>query len=114
MSQCRWTYTGHRKCVLAVTFIEPLQLAASCDSVVHLWDPFMGSVVAQLDSPRNPPVNVLQSLPAPSPVLLAATTDSTLRLMDSRTCSFVNELKVESLQSCLEYCTICYFFYPPL
>ncbi|XP_067006086.2 WD repeat-containing protein 81 [Anabrus simplex] len=94
VSHCQWTYTGHRKSVMAITFLESLRLAASCDSVVHLWDPFMGSIVGQLDSTRNPPVNVLRAMPPPSTLLLASTTDATLRLVDARTCSFVNELKV--------------------
>jgi WD repeat-containing protein 81 len=94
VSHCQWTYTGHRKTVLAITFVESLRLAASCDSVVHLWDPFMGSVVAQLDSTRNPPITVLRAMQPPSTSLMAATNDATLRLLDARTCSFVNELKV--------------------
>ncbi|KAJ9590475.1 hypothetical protein L9F63_016506, partial [Diploptera punctata] len=94
VSQCQWTYTGHRKTVLAITFLESLRLVASCDSVVHLWDPFMGCVVSQLDSARNPPITVLRAMPPPSTSLMAATTDATLRLLDARTCSFVSELKV--------------------
>ncbi|XP_049766258.1 WD repeat-containing protein 81 [Schistocerca cancellata] len=104
VSPCRWTYTGHRKCVLAVALIESLRLAASCDSIIHIWDPFMGSVIAHMNSPRYPPVNVLQALPPPSRVLLAATTDTTLRLVDARTCSFVNELKVSQSATGLIRC----------
>ena len=100
MSQCQWTYTGHRKTVLAITFLESLRLAASCDSVVHLWDPFMGCMVAQLDSSRNPPITVLRAMPPPSTSLMAATTDATLRLLDARTCSFVSELKVTFTSRC--------------
>lgn len=94
ISHCQWTYTGHRKSVMAISFLESLRLAASCDSVVHLWDPFMGCVVTQLDSSRSPPINVLKAMPPPSTCLLASTTDATIRIIDGRTCSFVNELKV--------------------
>jgi WD repeat-containing protein 81 len=94
ISQCQWTYSGHRKTVLSITFLDSLRLAASCDSVVHLWDPFMGCVVAQLDSARNPPITVLRAMPPPSTSLMAATNDATLRLLDARTCSYVSELKV--------------------
>jgi len=101
ISQCQWTYSGHRKTVLAITFLDSLRLAASCDSVVHLWDPFMGCVVAQLDSARNPPITVLRSMPPPSTSIMAATNDATLRLLDARTCSYVNELKV------INVCNVC-------
>jgi WD40 repeat protein len=109
MTQCQWTYSGHRKTVLAITFLESLRLAASCDSVVHLWDPFMGSVVAQLDSARNPPITVLRAMPPPSTSLMAATNDATLRLLDARTCSFVSELKVVKI--CRNYSLSLYFLY---
>ncbi|GLG94157.1 Neurobeachin [Gryllus bimaculatus] len=94
VSHCQWTYTGHRKSVMAISFLESLRLAASCDSVVHLWDPFIGGVLGQLDSSRSPPINVLKAMPPPSTCLLASTTDATLRIIDGRTCSFINELKV--------------------
>ncbi|KAF4521699.1 hypothetical protein B566_EDAN012997 [Ephemera danica] len=98
-TSCQWTYSNHRKSVLAIAFLESMRLVASCDSVVHLWDPFMGALVAQLDSSTSsraviPPVNVLRSMPAPSCCVLAATTDATLRVIDARTCSYVQELKV--------------------
>nr|CAD7452419.1 unnamed protein product [Timema tahoe] len=95
VSHCHWTYTGHRKSVVGITFLESLRLVASCDYGVHIWDPFMGSVVGTLESSRHPQVNVLRAMPPPNMTLLAATTDVvTLRLIDARTCSFVNELKV--------------------
>nr|CAD7393459.1 unnamed protein product [Timema cristinae] len=95
VSHCHWTYTGHRKSVVGITFLESLRLVASCDYGVHIWDPFMGAVVGTLESSRHPQVNVLRAMPPPNTTLLAATTDVvTLRLIDARTCSFVNELKV--------------------
>lgn len=66
MSPAQWTYTGHRKSVLAVGFCETARLAVSCDSAVHLWDPYVGRVVAVSDSARCPPVNTLRPLPSPS------------------------------------------------
>ncbi|KAH9640115.1 hypothetical protein HF086_016046 [Spodoptera exigua] len=38
----------NQKGVLSLTFLESLRLAVSTDSVVHIWDPFMESVVSQL------------------------------------------------------------------
>lgn len=47
-TQCNWTYTGHKKGVLSLSFLESLRLAVSTDSVVHIWDPFMECVVSQV------------------------------------------------------------------
>ena len=35
-SGCQWTYTAHKKSVFAVTFLESVRVAASCDSTVHV------------------------------------------------------------------------------
>lgn len=95
VSNCQWTYTAHKKSVLSITFVESMRLVASCDSVVHIWDPFMGVNVGHLESPKYPPVNVLKSLPAPSTLIFAATTDGTVKVIDTKTCSYIHELKVE-------------------
>lgn len=94
VSTCQWTYTAHRKSILAITFIESLRLAASCDSVVHIWDPFLGVNVCSLESPKYAPVNVLKCMPAPSTQMFAGTTDGTVKVVDGRLCSYVHELKV--------------------
>lgn len=73
--------------------------------MVQLWDPWYGRVVCSQpgelhggsSATRNPPpINVLRALPAPCASILAATTDSTLRLLDARQCLYVNQLKVRS------------------
>lgn len=94
VSTCQWTYTAHRKSILAITFIESLRLAASCDSVVHIWDPFLGVNVCSLESAKYAPVNVLKCMPAPSTQMFAGTTDGTVKIVDGRLCSYVHELKV--------------------
>lgn len=91
---CQWTYTTHKKSILSVTFVESLRLVASCDSVVHIWDPFLGANVGILESPRFSPVNVLKSMSAPSTLVFAATTDGTVKVIDTRLLSYVYELKV--------------------
>lgn len=103
VSGCQWTYTAHRKSILAITFIESLRLAASCDSVVHIWDPFLGANVGYLESPKYAPVNVLKSMPPPSTQMFAATTDGTVKIVDVRLCNYVHELKVFI---CLRYFSI--------
>ena len=97
VSSCQWTYTSHKKAVLAVTFQESVRLAASSDGVVHIWDPFLGQTIKFLDGVRNTPVNTIKSVPTPSCLLLAATTEGTVRIMDVRTCSYTHELKVKTV-----------------
>lgn len=79
---------------MALGFVERVRLAVSCDSTIHLWDPFVGRVVSQTDTTRAPPVNTLRPLHPPSAAILTANTDATLRTLDTRSCSYVSELKV--------------------
>ena len=34
--ESRWVYNGYRKSVFAITFLESLRLAATCDGSVHV------------------------------------------------------------------------------
>lgn len=97
ISNCQWTYTGHKKSILALTFIESLRLVASCDSVVRIWDPFVMRDIKSLESSRNAPVNVLKTMPAPSALLFAATTDGSVKVIDARILTYIYELKVKFL-----------------
>ncbi|KAL6261947.1 hypothetical protein P5V15_007032 [Pogonomyrmex californicus] len=94
ISSCQYTYTGHKKSILSLTFLESLRYAVTCDGVIHCWDPFMGSLLGCPESNRPLPVNTLASSPSPSTTLLAGTTDITLRVIDCRTFQYVNEMKV--------------------
>ncbi|XP_076275041.1 WD repeat domain 81 isoform X3 [Rhynchophorus ferrugineus] len=93
-SNCQWTYTAHKKSILSITFVECTRLVASCDSTVHLWDPFMGTTVSQLESTKFSPVNVLKSMPSPSTLVFSATTEGTIKVIDTRLANFVYDLKV--------------------
>ncbi|KAL0121651.1 hypothetical protein PUN28_006866 [Cardiocondyla obscurior] len=94
VSSCQYTYTGHKKSILSLTFLESLRYAVTCDGVIHCWDPFMGSLLGCPESNRPVPVNTLASSPSPSTTLLVGTTDITLRVIDCRTFQYVNEMKV--------------------
>lgn len=114
-SNCQSTYTLHKKSILSLTFVDSLRLVceksncqgvfwcerasfqvASCDSTVHLWDPFMGSVVSQLESPKFSPVNVVKSIPSPSSLIFSATTEGTVKVIDARLANYVYDLKVSN------------------
>lgn len=69
------------------------RLAVSCDSSVHLWDPFVGDKVEQLETPKYTPVNIVKAYPASS-IVLAGTSEATIKMIDARMFSYVNEWKV--------------------
>ena len=108
-AQChpQYTYTSHKKSVFGVTFCERHRLVTTCDSTVHVWDPFIGATVRQLDSIRHSPVTVLASMAAPSSEVLAATTDATLRVIDLRVREYTHQYKVTSSGAGLVRCVVC-------
>lgn len=92
----KWTYSLHKKSVFSVHFMSTTGYAVSCDSNIHIWDPFVGSGVCQVDGQRlgGSSVQALTAFPAPSPLLLAATHDSMLHMIDARMGNVVSSLKV--------------------
>lgn len=66
----------------------------STDSIVHIWDPYVESIIAQLDSYKTAPVSIVKAMAAPSALILAATTDTVLKVIDAKTCTYTHELKV--------------------
>lgn len=109
ISSCQYTYTGHKKSILSLTFLESLRYAVTCDGVIHCWDPFMGSLLGCPESSRPVPVNILVSNPSPSTTLFAGTTDITLRVIDCRTFQYVNEMKVSTIDQHLKLFN-CYLY----
>ena len=90
------------------------RVVSSDSSSLHVWDPFLGSSIAQLDvgtgmggasaasasaangysdgGQRNPPLTTLAALPPC--LVIAANTDGILRLFDLRCYRYANALKV--------------------
>ena len=48
----QWSYTSHKKSIQNISYLENLRWVISCDSTVHLWDPFVGSMVHIVDPVR--------------------------------------------------------------
>ncbi|XP_050432817.1 WD repeat-containing protein 81 [Adelges cooleyi] len=94
VSQCQYTYNKHKKSVLSVTYMEKFHTVASCDSSIHIWDPWCGGRL--VCSMNSIPVNILKCLPTPHPNLLAASTQPSLHSIDARTGKSVVELKIST------------------
>ena len=44
----QWSYGMHKKSVMSVYFLDNINLAVSCDTSIHIWDPFVGTGVHQV------------------------------------------------------------------
>lgn len=88
---CQWTYPHHKKSIYSVFFKERLRHVVSHDSSIHVWDPFVGMSVFQMESGQL--VHNLADFPAPSPLIITVTQDSMLHLVDCRLGQNVTDLK---------------------
>ncbi|KJH50237.1 WD domain, G-beta repeat protein [Dictyocaulus viviparus] len=91
----QWTYNRHQRSIHDVALLANTQIA-STDGTLHVWDPFHGSVITQIDWDGDTTICGLQHVDRH---LLAAISSlhSSVRLMDTRTGSWSNELKLTNL-----------------
>ena len=99
ISTCQFTYMGHKKSVHSLAFLESMRLSVSCDGGIHLWDPFVGAQVNQIEGMRYTPVSIVRTYPTPSNLILAGTADTTVKAIDSRLCEYVLEWKLTTTPS---------------
>jgi WD repeat-containing protein 81 len=84
----QWAYTKHSKPISDVLFFPSLSLVASSDTHVHIWDPFRGSAIHQLEWPSDVGSDhSIVALNRLNHVLLAigANSENTIRTLDIRT-----------------------------
>ncbi|CAH0384398.1 unnamed protein product [Bemisia tabaci] len=92
VSNCQWTYTSHKKSVMSLVFVDKHRVIASTDATVHLWDPFLGISLNQINT--NHCVNTLKTISSSTSNILAANTDASVLVLDTRIAQYVSELKV--------------------
>ncbi|KAM7343473.1 WD repeat-containing protein 81-like isoform 2-T2 [Cochliomyia hominivorax] len=93
---CQFTYTAHKKSIHSLAFLESMRFVVSCDSGVHIWDPFIGRPLGILDSPKHNSITVVKCLPSPSPLILAGTAEASVKIIDARSMQYVNEWRVST------------------
>lgn len=82
---------------MSLSFLESQRVTVSTDATVHIWDPYLGTTIAQLDNNKTAPVSIVKAMPAPSSLILAAvagTPDTLLKIIDARTFAYSHELRV--------------------
>nr|pir hypothetical protein F52C9.1 - Caenorhabditis elegans [Caenorhabditis elegans] len=93
---CQWTYQKHTRPVHDITILADNSIA-STDGVLHVWDPFRTTLLAQMewDSKEGSGGNIMRVENVDRHILSAiCSLHSTVKLFDSRVGGWTCELKV--------------------
>ncbi|KAK6039783.1 hypothetical protein COOONC_22712, partial [Cooperia oncophora] len=93
--EAQWTYNRHQRPILDVTLLAN-NLIASTDGHLHVWDPFRGAIITQLDWDGDATICGLSHVDRHSMAAISSL-HSTVRLIDTRTGNWTSELKVSNL-----------------
>ncbi|KAK5984867.1 hypothetical protein GCK32_011374 [Trichostrongylus colubriformis] len=85
----------HQRPILDVTLLAN-NLIASTDGNLHVWDPFRGAIITQLDWDGDATICGLSHVDRHSMAAISSL-HSTVRLLDTRTGGWTSELKVSNL-----------------
>ena len=78
-------FTGHKRSVFYVSFLSGPGHAVSCDGGLVVWDPWVMTTVAEYECPgAKTSFCAARTISDPGHVILAATSDGTVRLLDTR------------------------------
>ncbi|EPB71775.1 Beige/BEACH domain protein [Ancylostoma ceylanicum] len=95
VAEAQQTYSRHQRSVQDVTLLAN-NLIASTDGVLHVWDPFRGAIIAQLDWDSEATICGLAHVDRHSMAAISSL-HSTVRMLDTRTGCWTSELKVSNL-----------------
>lgn len=87
---CQWTYAQHKRPVFGLLFIDSLRMCASCDGSIHVWDPFVGKKLFQLESYIT---TCLSNIASPSSSFAAATSENIIKFVDLRSKSYAYDFR---------------------
>ncbi|EGT42356.1 hypothetical protein CAEBREN_06621 [Caenorhabditis brenneri] len=93
---CQWTYSNHTRPIHDVTILADNSIA-STDGVLHVWDPFRTTLLAQMewDSKEGSGGNIMRIENVDRHILSAiCSLHSSVKLFDSRVGGWTCELKV--------------------
>ena len=78
-------FSGHKRSVFYVSFLPGPGHAVSCDGGLVVWDPWVMATVAEYECPgTKTSFCAARTISDPGHVILAATSDGTVRLLDTR------------------------------
>uniref|UniRef100_A0A0N4XAH7 WD_REPEATS_REGION domain-containing protein n=1 Tax=Haemonchus placei TaxID=6290 RepID=A0A0N4XAH7_HAEPC len=103
--EAQWTYNRHQRPILDVTLLAN-NLIASTDGNLHVWDPFRGAIITQLDWDGDATICGLSHVDRHSMAAISSL-HSTVRLIDTRTGGWTSELKVSNLPGLTRAFSVC-------
>ncbi|KAK6744185.1 hypothetical protein RB195_011096 [Necator americanus] len=93
--EAQQTYGRHQRSIQDVALLAN-NLIASTDGVLHVWDPFRGAIIAQLDWDNEATICGLAHVDRHSMAAISSL-HSTVRLLDTRIGCWTSELKVSNV-----------------
>lgn len=65
---------------------------------MHIWDPFIGRPLGIVDTAplKHCSVTVVKCLPSPSPIVIAGTAETSVKIIDARTMQYVTDWRVSA------------------
>ncbi|XP_076820029.1 WD repeat-containing protein 81-like isoform X2 [Clavelina lepadiformis] len=89
-----FVYDSHKKPLIYTTLVEAYSKVASCDGTLHIWDPFTGQQESKYGSTElKANVTAMEASSSMPHIVLTATIDSMLKVIDIRSDCVAQEYK---------------------